>query len=156
MYYNHPPKFPKVFVGASSAAWQVEGATKEDGRAVSVIDLNSQTKKPFADNSVASDHYHHYKEDVALMAECGFTSYRFSLAWPRIIPTADGKVNEKGIAFYNALIDELVAHGITPSSRCTTTTCRFGWTSWAAGKTATRLAILSITAAPALRRLATV
>ncbi len=115
MYYNHPPKFPEGFLwGASSAAWQVEGATKEDGRAVSVIDLNSQTKKPFADNSVAADHYHHYKEDVALMAECGFTSYRFSLAWPRIIPTADGKVNEKGIAFYNALIDELVAHGITP------------------------------------------
>lgn len=115
MYYNHPPKFPEGFLwGASSAAWQVEGATKEDGRAVSVIDLNSQTKKPFADNSVAADHYHHYKEDVALMAECGFTSYRFSLAWPRIIPNADGKVNEKGIAFYNALIDELVAHGITP------------------------------------------
>lgn len=115
MHYSHQPKFPEGFMwGASSAAWQVEGATEEGGRSISAIDLNSKTKKPFADNSIAADHYHHFKEDVALMAECGFTSYRFSLAWPRIIPASDGKVNEEGVAFYNALIDELVANGIEP------------------------------------------
>lgn len=115
MNYNHEPKFPEYFLwGASSAAWQVEGATTEDGRTPAVIDLNSQKKKPYADNSMAADHYHHYKEDVSLMAECGFTSYRFSLAWPRIIPSSDGKVNPKGIEFYNHLINELIAHNITP------------------------------------------
>lgn len=115
MYYKHDPKFPKGFMwGASSAAWQTEGAVSEDGRTPAIIDLNSQTKKPYADNSIAADHYHHYKEDVALMAEAGFSSYRFSLSWSRIIPASDGKVNPKGIEFYNNLINELVAHKITP------------------------------------------
>ena len=90
MKYSKNPVFPEGFLwGASSAAWQVEGATAEDGRTPAIIDLNSQTKKPYADNSVASDHYHHYKEDVALMKECGFTSYRFSISWSRVIPAAD-------------------------------------------------------------------
>lgn len=115
MYYNHNPKFPDGFMwGASSAAWQVEGAALEGGRTQSIIDLNSQTKKPYTDNAIASDHYHHYKEDVALMAECGFTSYRFSISWSRIIPNADRKLNPEGIAFYNNLINELTAHNITP------------------------------------------
>lgn len=114
MNYNHHPKFPKGFFwGASSAAWQVEGATSEGGRTPAIIDLNSQTKYPYADNAIASDHYHHVDEDVALMAECGFTSYRFSLSWSRIIPD-DGVVNEEGLAFYDHLIDSLVSHGITP------------------------------------------
>lgn len=115
MEHKADPRFPKGFLwGASSAAWQVEGATNEDGRTPSIIDLNSQTKKPFADNSIASDHYHHYKEDVALMKECGFTSYRFGISWSRIIPGPDRKVNPLGIAFYNNLINELVAAGIEP------------------------------------------
>ena len=115
MKYSKNPVFPEGFLwGASSAAWQVEGATAEDGRTPAIIDLNSQTKKPYADNSVASDHYHHYKEDVALMKECGFTSYRFSISWSRVIPAADRKVNPMGIAFYNNLINELLAAGITP------------------------------------------
>ncbi len=115
MYYDHPPRFPEGFLwGASSAAWQVEGAVAEGGRTPAIIDLNSKKKKPFADNTFASDHYHHYKEDVALMAECGFTSYRFSLSWSRIIPHSDGKVNPEGISFYNNLIDELVSHHIEP------------------------------------------
>ncbi|MDD6710767.1 MAG: glycoside hydrolase family 1 protein [Sharpea porci] len=115
MYHKEKPQFPKNFLwGASSAAWQVEGATNEDGRGVSLIDLNSQKKKPFADNSIASDHYHHYKEDVALMKECGFTSYRFSIAWPRIYPDDSGIPNKKGIEFYNNLINELVNNGIEP------------------------------------------
>lgn len=115
MHYDHDPKFPDGFFwGASSAAWQTEGATEEDGRTPAIIDLNSQTKAPYADNSIASDHYHHMREDVELMAECGFTSYRFSISWSRIIPASDGRVNERGVAFYNSLIDELKAHNIEP------------------------------------------
>ena len=115
MYYKHHPVFPKGFLwGASTAAWQTEGAIEEDGKTLTIIDLNSRTKVPYADDSIASDHYHHFREDVALMKECGFTSYRFSLAWARIFPHADRRINEKGVAFYNALIDELVAAGITP------------------------------------------
>lgn len=115
MKHTNNPAFPKGFLwGASSAAWQVEGATLEGGRTQAIIDLNSQKKKPFADNSIAADHYHHYKEDVALMKECGFTSYRFSLSWSRIIPDASRKVNPEGIEFYNNLINELVNNGITP------------------------------------------
>ena len=102
MYYKNDPVFPKEFMwGASSAAWQVEGAVAEDGRTPAIIDLNSKTKKPYADNSIAADHYHHYKEDVALMAECGFSSYRFSISWSRILPNGTGEVNPKGIEFYH-------------------------------------------------------
>lgn len=115
MYYKEEPRFPEGFLwGASSAAWQVEGGVDEDGRTPAIIDLNSKKKKPYADNSITADHYHHYKEDVALMAECGMSSYRFSLSWSRIIPAADRKVNPKGVAFYNDLINELVDNGITP------------------------------------------
>ena len=115
MYYGKNPQFPEGFLwGASSAAWQVEGGIDEGGRTPAVIDLNAKKKKPYADNTYAADHYHHFKEDVALMAECGFSSYRFSLSWSRIIPHADGKVNPEGVAFYNALIDELVKNHIQP------------------------------------------
>lgn len=115
MYYNHKPLFPARFMwGASSAAWQVEGAVNEDGRTPAIIDLNSQTKKTYTDNSIASDHYHHYKEDVRLMKEAGFTSYRFSIAWPRIYPDNSGVPNQLGIDFYNNLINELVTNGIEP------------------------------------------
>ena len=115
MKHKNNPVFPSNFLwGASSAAWQVEGATLEDGRTSAIIDLNSQTKKPFADNSIAADHYHHYKEDVELMKECGFTSYRFSISWSRIIPAADRKINEKGLEFYDNLINALKDAGIEP------------------------------------------
>lgn len=115
MYYKHDPVFPKGFLwGASSAAWQVEGAADEDGRSPSVIDLNSKRKKPFTDDSITADHYHHYKEDVALMKECGFTSYRFSISWPRLIPASDHKLNPKGVEFYNNLINALKEAGIEP------------------------------------------
>ncbi|AIS63939.1 glycoside hydrolase family 1 protein [Listeria ivanovii] len=115
MIYKNNPLFPANFMwGASSAAWQVEGAVNEDGRTPAIIDLNSKTKKPFADNSVASDHYHHYLEDIALMKEAGFTSYRFSIAWPRIYPDDSFEPNQLGIDFYNHLIDALVKNGIEP------------------------------------------
>lgn len=115
MYYKNKPTFPENFLwGASSSAWQVEGATTEGGRGPATIDLNSQTKKPFTDNSIAADHYHHYKEDVALMKEAGFSSYRFSISWSRIIPDGDGEINQEGLDFYHNLIDELVKNNITP------------------------------------------
>lgn len=115
MHYNHNPKFPDNFLwGGSSSSWQVEGAVEEDGKTLSLMDLNTRTKKPYADDTFASDHYHHYKEDVKLMADAGLTSYRFSIAWSRIYPDNSGKVNQKGIDFYNNLINELIQHGITP------------------------------------------
>lgn len=115
MFYPDKPTFPKHFLwGASSSAWQAEGGVSEGGRTPAIIDLNSRKKKPYADNSVAADHFHHVEEDVALMKECGLTAYRFSLSWSRLIPHSDGKVNPEGLAFYNDLIDRLVAAGITP------------------------------------------
>lgn len=107
--------FPDDFLwGASSSAFQVEGAAEEDGKKLSVIDLNTRRKTGRATSDVAADHYHRYAEDVALMAEAGFTSYRFSMSWPRLIPDGAGEVNPLGVAFYHRLIDDLLAHGITP------------------------------------------
>ena len=110
--------FPKGFLwGASTSAFQVEGAAEEDGKGLSQQDVLSKEyakKRGLADTSVASDHYHHFKEDVALMKKCGFKSYRFSLSWPRIFPNGNGDVNEKGIQFYHNLIKELKDNGIEP------------------------------------------
>ncbi len=106
--------FPKDFFwGASTSAYQVEGAYNEDGKGLSVQDV-MKIPGNITDFKVCSDHYHHYKEDVALMAEMGFTEYRFSIGWPRIIPDGDGEVNPKGIEFYNNLINELLKYNITP------------------------------------------
>ncbi len=106
--------FPKDFLwGASTSAYQVEGAYDEDGKGLSVSDV-APIPEGTTDFKVASDHYHHYKEDIALLAEMGFKEYRFSIAWPRIIPDGDGEINPKGIAFYNSLIDEIVKYHITP------------------------------------------
>ena len=110
--------FRKDFIwGAATAAYQIEGAAFEDGKGLSVWDTYSNTPgKVFGNHTgnVADDHYHRFREDVALMAKLGIRNYRFSLSWPRILPEGTGEVNPKGIAFYNALIDELVAHGIRP------------------------------------------
>ena len=106
--------FPKGFFwGASTSAYQVEGAWNEDGKGLSGQDV-MPIPKSITDFKVCSDHYHRYKEDVALMAEMGFSEYRFSIAWPRIIPDGDGEVNPKGIEFYNNLINELLTYNITP------------------------------------------
>ncbi|MED2584889.1 family 1 glycosylhydrolase, partial [Bacillus thuringiensis] len=103
-------KFPHDFLfGAASASYQVEGAWNEDGKGVTNWDEFSKIPgKTYngTNGDVAVDHYHRYKEDVRLMAEMGLESYRFSISWARILPTGDGKVNEKGIEFYNNLIDE--------------------------------------------------
>lgn len=111
-------RFPKDFLfGAASAAYQVEGAWNEDGKGISNWDVFSKIPgKTFegTNGDVAVDHYHRYKEDVKLMAEMGLESYRFSISWPRIIPDGDGEINEKGIEFYNNLINECLKYGIVP------------------------------------------
>jgi beta-glucosidase len=111
-------QFPKGFVwGAATAAFQVEGAYREDGRGLSIWDTFCRTpgKVWEGDNGdVACDMYHRYKDDVKLMKDLGITSYRFSVAWPRIIPDGSGEINPKGIEFYRNLVDELLAHGIEP------------------------------------------
>jgi beta-glucosidase len=110
--------FGKDFVwGAATAAYQVEGAAAEDGRGPSVWDVFC--KKPGAvfeghTGDIACDHYHRYKEDVALMKALGITSYRFSVSWTRVIPEGVGKRNTKGFDFYSRLVDELLQAGISP------------------------------------------
>nr|AGS52443.1 beta-glucosidase [uncultured bacterium contig00101] len=110
--------FKEGFVwGVASASYQVEGAVKEDGRGASVWDMFCKEPGRILDGSSgdnACDHYHRYKEDVAIMKELGVKAYRFSIAWPRVIPDGDGKVNEKGLDFYERLIDALGEAGITP------------------------------------------
>ena len=111
-------EFPKDFLwGAATSAYQVEGAAYEDGKKASQQDIINQENyktRGFATADIASDHYHHFKEDVALMKEMGFTAYRFSIAWSRVFPDGVGEVNEKGLRFYHDLVDELLAAGIEP------------------------------------------
>ncbi|MBS5885512.1 MAG: glycoside hydrolase family 1 protein [Clostridium sp.] len=114
MIYKNRKSFPKEFLwGASTSAYQVEGAWNEDGKGLSVIDMLDHPEDT-SDFKVASDHYHRYKEDVKLFAEMGLKAYRFSIAWTRIIPNGTGEVNKKGIEFYNNLIDELISYNIEP------------------------------------------
>lgn len=114
MIYKNIKNFPKDFLwGASTSAYQVEGAWNEDGKGLSVIDMLNHPEDT-SDFKVASDHYHRYKEDVKLFAEMGLKAYRFSIAWTRIIPNGVGEVNKKGIEFYNNLIDELNKYNIEP------------------------------------------
>ena len=107
--------FPKDFLwGAASAAAQVEGAWNEDGRSPSIWDVADPQKLKNGENChVACDHYHRYKEDVALMKQMGLKSYRFSISWSRVIPEK-GKANPKGIEFYRSLLMELQRAGIEP------------------------------------------
>lgn len=114
MIYKNIKDFPKNFLwGASTSAYQVEGAWNEDGKGLSVIDMLDHPEDT-SDFKVASDHYHRYKEDVKLFSELGLKAYRFSIAWSRIIPNGIGEVNKKGIEFYNNLIDELNKYNIEP------------------------------------------
>ena len=106
----------KGFVwGAASAAYQIEGAWNEDGKTPSIWDDFTHDKKAYRGQTgdVSCDHYHRAEEDVALMKEAGLNSYRFSVSWARVMP-GDGVVNERGINFYNRLIDLLIKNGITP------------------------------------------
>ncbi|WP_289122396.1 glycoside hydrolase family 1 protein [uncultured Dubosiella sp.] len=106
--------FPENFFwGASTSAYQVEGANLEDGKGPSCQDVK-EVPEGTSDLTVCADHYHHMKEDVALMAEMGFKSYRFSIAWTRILPKGTGEINQKGIDYYNDLINECLKYGIEP------------------------------------------
>lgn len=103
--------------GAATASYQIEGAAFEDGKGLNIWDTFSHTEgKTYNGHTgdVACDHYHRYKEDVALMKEIGLKAYRFSISWARILPEGTGKINPKGIEFYNNLIDELLKAGIEP------------------------------------------
>jgi len=114
MLHKDLKPFPDDFFwGASSSAYQVEGAALEDGKGPSCQDVK-EIPEGTSDLSVSVDHYHRYKEDIALMAEMGFKSYRFSISWSRILPEGTGAVNPQGIAFYNNLIDECLKYGIEP------------------------------------------
>jgi beta-glucosidase len=110
--------FPENFVwGVASAAFQVEGAHDEDGKGPSVWDAfcdRPDTVWQGHTGKVACDHYHRWREDVRLMAELGVHAYRFSISWPRVLPAGEGHVNQPGLAFYDRLVDELLAAGITP------------------------------------------
>ena len=103
--------------GSASSSYQVEGAFNVDGKGVSIWDewvrIPGKTFKG-TNGDIATDHYHRYKEDIALMAEQGLKTYRFSLSWTRILPQGHGKVNEKGIEFYNNIINECLKYGIEP------------------------------------------
>ena len=103
--------------GTATAAFQVEGAVAEDGRGTSIWDTFTHEPGRIIDGTdadVACDHYHRYAEDVALMADLGLTSYRFSIAWPRIVPAGAGTVNQAGLDFYSRLVDALLERGIEP------------------------------------------
>lgn len=112
------PRFPKDFLwGASTSAYQIEGAVALDGRGPSIWDTFSHTQGRTKDGEtgdVAADHYHRWAEDVQLLADLGANAYRFSVAWPRVQPSGSGPVNTSGLDFYDRLVDGLMQRGITP------------------------------------------
>lgn len=109
---------PKGFTwGVSTSSYQIEGAALEDGRGPSIWDNFCRVPGNVANGDtgdVACDHYHRYAGDIELMRRMGVGAYRFSVAWPRVMPTGRGAVNEKGLAFYDRLVDGLLAAGIEP------------------------------------------
>lgn len=112
-------QFPEGFLwGTATASYQVEGAVQENGRVPSIWDTFSHTPGKVLlghTGDVACDHFHRYKEDIALMADLGIDSYRFSLAWPRVV-SEDGRIHADGFDFYKRLVDELLRHDIAPAA----------------------------------------
>ena len=110
--------FPDGFLwGAATSSYQIEGAANEDGRGASIWDVFSKTPGNVANGDtgdIANDHYHRFPQDIAVMKEIGLQGYRFSFAWPRMFPNGDGAREERGFAFYDRLIDGLLAAGIEP------------------------------------------
>lgn len=111
-------KFPEDFLwGVATSAYQIEGAWNEDGKGPSIWDTFAHTPGKIRDGStgdVACDHYHRWREDIALMKELGLKAYRFSVSWPRVIPQGRGPLNPKGLDFYDRLVDGLLEVGIVP------------------------------------------
>jgi beta-glucosidase len=109
--------YPDGFVwGVATSAYQIEGATRVDGRGESVWDTFCRSGKVYGDHTgdIATDHYHRYVDDIALMKQLGLRSYRFSIAWPRVMPDGSGPPNQKGLDFYRRLLDELHRQEISP------------------------------------------
>ncbi|MFB7894576.1 GH1 family beta-glucosidase [Microbacterium sp. NPDC056044] len=110
--------FPSSFtLGAATAAYQIEGGVREGGRGPSIWDTFSHTPGKIeggATGDVAADHYHHVDEDLDLMAWLGLDAYRFSISWPRVMPSGEEVVNQEGLAFYSQLVDSLLHRGIQP------------------------------------------
>lgn len=119
MIHNKQKPFPEDFLwGSASAAYQVEGGWDQDGKGKSIWDVYAHlpgTTYKGTNGDVAVDHYNRWQEDVALMAESGLKTYRFSIAWTRIFPEGKGTVNQKGLDFYSNLIDELLKNNIEPA-----------------------------------------
>jgi beta-glucosidase len=111
-------RLPAGFVwGAATAAYQIEGASTEDGRGPSIWDNFSHARgrvRGGGTGDIAVDHYHRWREDVGLMAELGLSAYRFSVSWPRVQPTGRGPVDRRGLDFYSRLVDGLLERGIEP------------------------------------------
>jgi beta-glucosidase len=111
-------RFPDGFVwGSATSSYQIEGAWDEDGRGESIWDRFAHTPGKVIDGSngdIACDHYHRWRDDIALMQRLNLQAYRFSVAWPRILPTGRGAVNQQGVDFYSRLVDGLLAAGIRP------------------------------------------
>ena len=112
------PTFPDDFLwGAATAAHQIEGSPLADGAGPSIWTRFAHTPGMMLNGDtgdVACDHYHRWKEDVALMKQLGLKAYRFSVSWSRILPEGTGRVNQAGLDFYSNLVDELLANGIEP------------------------------------------
>lgn len=110
--------FPKDFIwGVAAASYQVEGAAFEDGKGLSVWDMMCRWRDKIWEGNngkTACDHYHRYCEDAKLMGRLGVRAYRFSISWPRVIPFGTGRVNPKGLAFYDRLVDVLLANNVQP------------------------------------------
>ena len=111
-------QFPPGFLwGSATASYQIEGAWQEDGKSESIWDRFAHTPGRISDGAtgdVACDHYHRWRDDIALMRSLGLQAYRFSIAWPRILPDGYGKVNQAGLDFYSRLTDGLLEAGIEP------------------------------------------
>ena len=112
------PQFPPDFVwGTASAAYQIEGAASDDGRRESIWDRFCATPGKVRNGdsgSIACDFYHRYPEDIALMRELGTDGFRLSIAWPRVLPEGRGRINQRGLDFYDRLVDALLEAGIRP------------------------------------------
>jgi beta-glucosidase len=110
--------FPANFIwGAAASSYQIEGGAQEDGKGLSIWDmLCREPGKIWADNTgvIACDHYHKYEEDVRLMGQIGLKAYRLSISWPRVIPGGTGETNEKGLDFYDRLVDSLLENRVEP------------------------------------------
>jgi beta-glucosidase len=111
-------RFPAGFIfGTATAAYQIEGGHDADGKGLSIWD--TFTRRPGAISTgetgdIACDHYHRWREDIALLRDLGCDAYRLSISWPRVLPSGSGMVNEAGLAFYDRLVDELLRNGVRP------------------------------------------